>query len=470
MTIISTVILARYFDKQDYGTYRQVMYVYNTFLVVFSLGLPKAYSYFLPRVPIEEAKSLISKINLVLLTSGVLLSVVIFFGAELIAISLNNENLIKPLKYFALVPLFMLPTMGLEGILASFQKTKFLALYNLSTKILTLIFVVFPVVILNGSINSAIIGFTLASFISFLIALYFKYLPVKEESQIPSKIKLNEILNYTIPIMLAGLWGVLISSADQFFISRYFGNEVFADFANGSLELPFVGMIVSASAIVLSPVFSKFIYEKGLDAKNEIIIIWRSVFEKTVKIIYPLVIFSIFFGDVIMIFLYGENYTDSGLFFQLKLIANFFNIIAYGPLLLSIGGNKYYYKVHMYGAIILVLLEWLSILIIFSPFAVVIVSIICQIGRIIAMLLFITNFFKIKFFDLIPIKVIVEILLPSLIFLFAIRLILYQLISNSIILLILSGMIYLVLFSIWSYYRKIDYYSILKPLFHKIKK
>ena len=47
--IVSPVILSRFFDKGDYGTYKQVMYVYNTLLAVFTLGLPKAYAYFLPK-------------------------------------------------------------------------------------------------------------------------------------------------------------------------------------------------------------------------------------------------------------------------------------------------------------------------------------------------------------------------------------------------------------------------------------
>ena len=35
-SIVSSMILSRYFDKADYGTYKQVMYVYNTLLTVFT--------------------------------------------------------------------------------------------------------------------------------------------------------------------------------------------------------------------------------------------------------------------------------------------------------------------------------------------------------------------------------------------------------------------------------------------------
>ena len=34
--IVSSMILSRYFPKEDYGTYKQVLYVYTTLLTVFT--------------------------------------------------------------------------------------------------------------------------------------------------------------------------------------------------------------------------------------------------------------------------------------------------------------------------------------------------------------------------------------------------------------------------------------------------
>src|SRR5690606_31536903 len=158
-SLLSSVILSRYFDKDEYGTFKQVLYVYNSLLLVFTLGLPKTYSFFLPRVNPNEAKDLISKINKVLIILGALLSVSLFLGSSHIAFLLENENLAETLRYFSLVPLLMLPTMGLEGILATYRKTKFLALYNTLTKLMLLLCVVIPVVFFKGGVNSAIIGF-----------------------------------------------------------------------------------------------------------------------------------------------------------------------------------------------------------------------------------------------------------------------------------------------------------------------
>ena len=61
LSIISAAILSRYFDKAEYGTYKQILYVYTTLLVIFSAGLPRVYAYFLPRYSLEEGKAIVWK-------------------------------------------------------------------------------------------------------------------------------------------------------------------------------------------------------------------------------------------------------------------------------------------------------------------------------------------------------------------------------------------------------------------------
>ncbi|MCG2419779.1 oligosaccharide flippase family protein [Aequorivita sp. F47161] len=469
-SMVSSMILSRYFDKDSYGTYRQVMYVYSTLLVVFTLGVPKAYSFFLPRVAVEEAKSLVNKINKILLLAGFLMSLAIFLGSGIIADVLGNHNLSKPLIYFSLVPLFMLPTMGVEGVLSVYRKSKWIAAYNVVTRVLMLLCVVVPVIVFKGDVEDAIIGFTVASFFSFLLAMFLKYRPIKNQEHTISKISYKKILKYATPIMMASIWGVIISSADQFFISRYFGTEVFAEFANGSLELPFVGMIISAGSIVLAPLYSKNAFNDTEETRKEILRLWHSVFKKTAKLIYPLVIFCFCFATALMILLYGERYEASGTYFQIKLISNFFTLISYAPLLLAIGGEKYYRNIHLYAALFTIALEWASIYFINSPITIVWISVICRIARIIAMLLFIANYFNIKLIDLIPIKLISKILIPAFIMAYGIKLsIEYFFDFKVLILLILSGTLYAMIFGIWAYIAKIDYYSIVKPLMSKIK-
>lgn len=66
-TLVIASCLSRLLSPADYGTYRQVILVYYTFLMVFSMGLPKAYSYFLAKAPVEEGRSIVLKFGRILL-------------------------------------------------------------------------------------------------------------------------------------------------------------------------------------------------------------------------------------------------------------------------------------------------------------------------------------------------------------------------------------------------------------------
>lgn len=467
--IVSSMILSRYFDKGDYGTYKQVMYVYNTLLTVFTLGLPKAFSYYLPRVDISQAKDLIKKITRLFFILGAVFSIILYVFAQPIADFMNNQDLKDAIRVFSPVPLMMLPTMGLEGILSTFRKNKFMTLYTVVTRLFMLLCVTTPIIFFNGGYIEAIWGFVISSFISFVLALYLKFMPVRNSGNEKCEITYNQIFKFSLPLLYASLWGFLIASADQFFISRYFGNEVFAEFSNGSMELPFVGMIVGACATVLSPIISK-ISSSNFDPQKELYSLWISVFEKSAKLIYPLVIYCIVFADVVMVMLYGEQYANSAIYFRIKSIYSFFAVIIYAPIVINIGKVKQYSRVHMFTAIFVIILEYLSIITINSPYAISVISLSMQLFKTISLMYIVARYFDLSLFKLFPAKIIFKIIFPSLLLLLIEHYILVEVFNlGFLITLILSFIIYMLLYLGISRYLRIDYASIIKPLLRNSK-
>ena len=460
------MILSRYLEKGDYGTYKQVIYVYNTLLTVFTLGLPRAYSYFLPRIPTNQARNLIRKITRIFFILGSVFSLFLFVFSAQIAVFLNNPDLDEALKLFAIVPFLMLPTMGLEGVLATYKKTQFMALYTIVTRVIKLLFVAVPVLFCSCGYKEAIIGFVLSDVIAFALGLYLMDLPVRKAGNETCDITIKDIFHFSLPLLYASIFGMITASADQFFVSRYYGNEVFAEFSNGSINLPFVGMIMSACSVVLSPIFSRMSHEH-VDPHSEIFPLWKSVFERTAKIVYPLVVYCLVFADVVMVVLYGGKYAGSTFYFRMKLIDNFFRIIAYAPLLINIGRVKYYSNVQMYGAAVLVLLEFLCVKIFDSAYSISVVSMLCCLGRVFAYLIVVANIFNVKISQLFPIQTFVKILIPSSLILLLERWIIIDTIGiddNTLIIFIVSFILYMVLFALLSIPLKLNYVKLLKSL------
>lgn len=469
-TIVSAAILSRYMTKDEYGTYKQVMYVYSTLLTVFTLGLPLAYSYFLPRVSLGEGKNLTNKLNGVFFALGTVFSIVLFLGSDIIAEILKNENLGRNIRVFSPAPIFMLPTMGLQGILATYKRTIWNAIYTVLTRILMLLFVALPVAWYKADSETAIWGFNISSAISLIIALWIKNIPFRGVKSEQSKISYKEIFSYSIPLMTAGLFGVAAKAADQFFVSRYFGQEVFADFANGSLELPFVSMVLSASATVLLPAFSRMISEG--ESKENIIALWKRTAVKSVLIIYPLVTFFWFFAGDTMIFLYGDKYASSAIFFRIMLCVNLFTVIPFYPIILAMGKTKDYARIHMINFVMVWALEFFAVKTLNSAYAITAVSVVCYVVKIIMMTGVISSAINVSMLKLFPIKDIETVLLSCAVAGLTTRFVisLIPLAQIKIFVLAAGFALFSLLIYLLSIPLKIDYLNVVRPLLNKLSK
>lgn len=348
LSFISAAILSRYFDKQEYGTYKQILYVYTTLSSLFTIGLPSVFAYFIPRLNNGQQKTLITSLNRIFLFLGLLFSISLYILSKPIADLLNNPELAVGLKIFSPFPLFTLPTMGVEGIYTALKKTKNIALYQIVSKTLMIICIITPVVFFNSSYRVAIIGWGIASFITFLIAMYMKnrpYVKVQKEL-VPNMYK--TIFDYSLPLMGAFVAGFFIASADQFFISRFYGTETFALYSNGSLSIPIATMVSSSVKQVLLPFFSQ---ADANGTMNSTVQTYNNAVSKSATLVFPMLIFCMFYTREIMAFIYGNQYVESDTFMRFHIIRDFVEVFPYYSVLLAIGSSKFYMYMHVFGAL-----------------------------------------------------------------------------------------------------------------------
>ena len=413
LAIVSAAILSRYFDKTEYGTYRQILYVYGTLHTIFAAGLPKVFSYYLPRYDLAQGKDIVKKIGRLLLGMGFLFSLTLFCFSGVIAVILKNPELSVGLKWFSPIPMLLLPTLGIEGIFSSYKKALYIAIYHTTSRLIMLLFIVIPVVLFNGTYIHAIYGWLIVSVLTLIFANYFKGIPFVGIAAQKVELTYKEVFSYSIPILIASIAGIAITSADQFFISRYFGAEVFAEYANGFIQIPFVVMITAATSTVLSPEFSRLFHEN--DNTSKIVELWRSALVKSAILIYPLVIFFIVYANQIMILLFSSMYESSVIYFRIAMFLNFFNIIIFAPLMLASGKIRLYRNIHIIIAILVWPIEYAVVLLFKSPVAVAFTSVLLSIIKILILTLYTSRIIKVNIFSLIPVKIISTIIIHSII-------------------------------------------------------
>jgi len=408
LSIISAAILSRYLDKVEYGTYRQIIYIYNTLLIVFSIGLPKAFSYFLPQQSMAQGKQIVSKITKVFFLIGLAFSLFLYLTAPVIASILKNPELVTGIRLFSPIPLLLLPTLGIEGIFASLRKTHIIAIYNVSTRLFMLLAITLPVILFGGDYKTAIYGWFLSSFCTCILALYLKSRPYRNIEASKADYAFKDIFAYTAPIMQASLYGIALRFADQFYISRYFGPETFAEFSNGFMEIPFVPMVTGATATVLTPMYAKYLHQE-----NGIKIIadsWKNALMKSALIIYPLVIYFMFYAQDIMLLIYGHKYLASGLYFNIAMVINFFDIIVIGSLLFAMGETKYYAKIFLISVLVVWGVDFILVKLFMNPYLIAITSVAMRVIRIFIFLSFVAKKLEINIYKLFPLQTFIKII------------------------------------------------------------
>jgi O-antigen/teichoic acid export membrane protein len=469
LAIVSAAILSRYLDKTEYGTYKQIIYVYNTLLIIFTAGLPSVFNYFLPRFSRAQGKEIVFNISKVLFFSGLLFSVFLFIGSGLIARVLNNPELSRGLKYFAPVPMLLLPTLGIEGIFTTYRKTAYIALYSTLTRVLMLICIVTPVILFGQDYIYAVYGWIASSVLILIMAYFFKGIPFRGVKGEKSDLTFKEILNYSVPLVFASLGGIIFRSSNQFYISRYFGAETFAEFSNGFIEIPFVHMITGATASVLMPVFSKAVHEHDF---AKVTMLWRSALNKSVVLIYPIVIYMLFYSKELITIVFSESYTVSAKYFTAAIIINFFNVIVFAPLLLSMGKTRFYAWLQYGKAIAIWGVQYVAILVFNTPLSIAVSYVVISVLAIIVPLAYVAKLFKVSLVTLFPVGRVLLITLHSFISMFLVHMLLRMLWPDlkNILLVSVAGLTYAGLLVLTSSLFKIKYWDIVSPLLNRKSK
>lgn len=356
--IVSSMILSRYFDKVEYGTYRQIIFIYNTLLTIFQAGLPSVFTFFLPRYSKEEGKFIVKKLQKILFALGACFSLSLFWGADIIANMFKNPNLADGLRIFSIFPLFTLPTLGIEGIYIVNKKTQYIALYQTVTRILMLLCIVIPVIFIKNDYRYALIGWGIASFIAFIIAVIAKYNEYKDFDTIKIDNISKDIFKYSLPLMGAAIIMMLFNSCTQFFISRYYGTGAFAEFSNGYLTLPFVPMFIAPVRSLLTPIFSKASKEGNYD--NALDTLYNGT-KQIMTIMIPIIVFAFLFSKEIMVILYGKTYEMSSAYFRMMLCYNFLEMFAFSGIINAIGKTKLHLYINIICTALLFLTSYITV-------------------------------------------------------------------------------------------------------------
>ncbi|AWX44544.1 hypothetical protein HME9304_01547 [Flagellimonas maritima] len=386
--------------KDEYGSFRQIMYIHVTIISIIGLSLSKLPSNYLPLLSLSQGKNLINKIMLVLVPTAIIFGLLIYAGNPLLCKFFGNPTLKEPLKIFSWVVLFTIPTLTIEGIYATYKKTHLYGIYVVTSKVLFFVLLIIPIVIYNANLNKLMLFWAIHAMSSLVLGIYLIYLPFLKINPLDCKISYKNIFKFLVPLTLTSVLGILFTSSDQFYISNYFGEETYADFSNGSIKIPFIGVLIGSISAVLHPYFVKKLSDS--DSRKEITKTIHSSILKSITLVYPIIIFVWFSSRDIFFILFGEEYTDSAIFFKVISIYSLFSVFVFLPIIIALKEVKFYNIVHVLGVLTVWASQWLILNFTTSPFVVPVISLLVKISIIVLLIYKIISRLQVNFRKLVP--------------------------------------------------------------------
>ena len=318
ITMICSMIIARYRTLEENGTYTQILLVINTVMSFAVLGLPNSITYFIGKSnKKEERDTFTSTYYVSLLTISLLVGIILYCISPVIADFYNNDALISVRYTFLLLPGCLQITSTVSDVLIGYGEVIVLVIYRIIYSVLVLA-VNILMVVMGWSFNLYMLVYAaLLAGLSVAVVLIIKFrVNVKHFFSFDKKL-IGEVLKFCIPLGIATIIGTLSLEFDKLFISTMYSTEVLGMYNYMAKELPIVAVTSSVTSILL-PSTARLISNGN---KEKAIQLWKNSTVVTFAITAFFVSGVFVYAEQVISILYSDKYLAGATIFRIYTIS-----------------------------------------------------------------------------------------------------------------------------------------------------
>lgn len=224
--------------------------------------------------------------------------------------TLLQHSEIPFLKYLSVYLFFSVPASLAEYIYLLKNKATSIFRYGLLSFLLMFLLVVLPV-IFGKTVEYAIIGLVLSSFIRYVwvLVLVWRYSALKFSTTF-----IAEHLKLSLPLILSAFLSGSAQYIDGFIVTSYFNEATFAVFRYGAREFPLVLLLANAFSSAMIPNFSE--KEKLAVTLQEI----KDYSRKLMHVLFPLSIVLLTLTHWLFPVVFNAGFSESATIFNIYLL------------------------------------------------------------------------------------------------------------------------------------------------------
>jgi O-antigen/teichoic acid export membrane protein len=294
-------------DRSVYGSFQQLLLIYSVLAGPMAVGLPDAVYYFLPRLDPARRKAFLVAAHLALLTTGAVVSAILFFGADLIAARFGSEHLAPLLRVFFPLPLFLLPQMILDPTLVCQSRLFTMTILQATSRAMTAAAVLIPV-FLGADLGAGVFAWVLAGAVAETVAVFVIFRPLRDVRPSWRPGMGREIVRFTAPIVGATLLAPLALMGDKLLVSALFGAATYAIYVNGTYAVSLAYTFLLRAMAVLIADFSGMIHAGRWD---DLVALWGRASFKAALVLFGIAGAISGGADEVVRVLFSERYLES---------------------------------------------------------------------------------------------------------------------------------------------------------------
>jgi len=318
LTLIN-IIYSRYLSRELYGSYQAIWTYLNVFVIFTAFGFPKYILSIPATIDLSVRKKLVR----------IFLFVLILFLSPIAGFFFYYQTYFNLSISFLFILLLISQTIYFiqEAIILTEGKSQVVLFSNLGYGLILFLTHLYVLFIIPFELFNCLLGITVISILRNIYIILFKggiNLVGENSGQIKT-------IDFSLLFWLGlndGLQ-ILTKWMDKLFLLFLLTASEFAIYYNGTFELPLIGMLLMSFQTIITIYGAK----RGEDDDTEVINLFNKSSLIMSSLLFPLFGWMFFFSESIIIILFGNNYSDSSILFQLSSLLLPIRICSYTVLL-----------------------------------------------------------------------------------------------------------------------------------------
>lgn len=353
VAVMLPLVLVRRLDQEDYGTYKQLFMIAQTIYYVVPLGVPQSLYFFLPRA--REGRPYLFQALIFLTGIGALASLALVAGANRIGAWMNSPDLARCAPALAVYLFGTVCSSPLEISLTARGRTRLSSLFYLGSELFRTAAMTLPA-LLGMGLSGVMDG--IAVFGLLRVALTWAIVPWGAQGPWATRGALLEQLRYALPFGAAMALGVPQGYFHQYAVSAHVSAAVFAVYAVGLFQVPFVDLLHSPTTEVLMVALGELDRE---GRRSESADVYRSAASRLAYAFIPMVVFLEVAATQFISALFTDRYLAAVPIFRIAVASTLFAIFPLEGVLRARGETVYILKSNVAKVLVTVPLVLLGV-------------------------------------------------------------------------------------------------------------